>query len=69
MNLYVKPARPGEVIKDPRTGRELPAGGGHVPNTTFWQRRRAQGDVLDAEPPPPAPTTSRAAPIVRRESE
>lgn len=42
--LQVKPA-PGLVVRDPATRQPLPADGGEVPDTTFWRRRLADGDV------------------------
>lgn len=47
--MRVRPARPGAVIRDPHTKRALPAGGGRVPDTSYWTRRLLRGDVVLSE--------------------
>lgn len=65
--MKVWPA-PGRRVRDPATGRPLTARGANVPDTAFWRRRLADGDVLDtqpstaAKPPKPTPTTTRKEP-------
>jgi hypothetical protein len=54
--MRVKPAKPGNVIRDPRTRRPLPAEGATVPDTTFWQRRLDAGEVVLVEGPTSTPT-------------
>jgi hypothetical protein len=44
--LHVKPRIPGAIIRDPHTKRALPDEGGRVPDTSFWRRRLAYGDVV-----------------------
>lgn len=64
MRLFVKPVDPTAVIRDPRTKRALPAGGGPVPNDSFWQRRLRDGDVVRiADPTLGAPATAPTAVI------
>lgn len=45
------------VVRVPRTHEALPAEGREVPDTFFWHRRLAHGDVVLAE----KPTTGDAA--------
>lgn len=50
--LYVKPARPDLVVRDPRTKNKLPAETGtRVPRTSYWRRRLAKGDVVETRAP------------------
>jgi hypothetical protein len=49
-NIYIKPA-PGMVVRDPADGKPLPETGKTVPNTTHWQRRLKDQDVVLAKPP------------------
>jgi hypothetical protein len=44
--VYVKPAHPSLVIRDPHTLRILPPEGAAVTDTTYWRRRLADGDVV-----------------------
>ena len=53
--MFVKPTRPGLVLFDPVTGRQLPDEGMRVAPQQFWYRRMRDGDVIEAEPPAPAP--------------
>jgi hypothetical protein len=43
--MFVKP-RAGLQIRDPFRGTFLPASGAEVPETSFWLRRIAGGDVV-----------------------
>lgn len=43
--MFVKPA-PGLIVRDPFTKRPLPSSGCEVPETTYWVRAIASGDVL-----------------------
>lgn len=47
--MIVKPAKSGLVIRDPFTKRALADEGGRVPDTSFWRRRIADGDVVLVE--------------------
>jgi hypothetical protein len=42
--LHVKPGK-DLVIRDPATGRVIPAHGISVPATPFWRQRLSHGDV------------------------
>jgi len=49
--LYVKPAK-DRATPDPDKGGELlPEAGSWVPNSAYWQRRLADSDVVEGEPP------------------
>lgn len=47
--MYLKPAE-GRIVADPDRGDELPAAGRDVPLTQYWQRRIADGDVVEGQP-------------------
>lgn len=53
--MQVKPAS-GLVVRDPGTLEPLPAEGGAVELTTYWQRRLRDGDVVEVTTPPVAET-------------
>lgn len=65
--MRVKPADPDVVIRDPHTKRALPAEGGDVPDSSFWNRRLRSGEVVridddatpDDETKSDAPTTTK----------
>lgn len=63
MRVKVKPAIPGQIIRDPHTKRVLPDDGAEMPGTSFWIRRLRDGDVvLVTDAPmsaPPAPLEDR----------
>jgi hypothetical protein len=59
--MKVKPARAGDIIRDPRTKQQLPAEGGRVPDTSFWHRRLRDGDVVLVEDEPAAPPAAEPA--------
>jgi hypothetical protein len=46
--MFVKPA-PGRQVRHPKTLRLLPESGKEVTLDTFWLRRLASGDVLEAK--------------------
>jgi hypothetical protein len=59
--MRVRPAKPGLLIPDPDAPaheRWLPAEGRVVPDTEYWRRRLADGDVI---PVPPRAARSRRA--------
>lgn len=67
MTLYVKPAVPGAVVRDPVTRQALPQDGGEVPDNVYWRRRLPRpgipGDVVEIpRPPAAAPATPQSAP-------
>lgn len=53
--MFVKPARPELLVANPEAlaplPRHLPAAGAEVPDTEYWRRRLADGDVVAAKPP------------------
>ena len=59
--ITVKPA-PGKMIRDPVTQQFVdPDKGLRVdPSDTYWRRRLRDGDVVNADAPPPAATTTKA---------
>ena len=58
--LFVKPV-PGRAVRNPDTGKPLPAAGAAVFNNHFWRRRVRDGDVVAGEAPD-APVPAGAAP-------
>lgn len=56
--MFIRPARKGDVIRDPQTGRRLPDEGAEVADSNFWHRRLRSKDVElckpAAEPKKPA---------------
>lgn len=50
--MRVKPATENLKVRDPERGGHLPAAGEDVPDTEYWRRRKADGDVIDADPAP-----------------
>lgn len=49
--MFIKPARPGLIVRDPVTREALPTEGREVPRSSFWIRRLTAGDVVDAAKP------------------
>lgn len=47
--MHVKPAQ-GRQVPDPDRGGPLPPEGRVVESTQYWQRRLADGDVVEASP-------------------
>ncbi|GAB3441065.1 DUF2635 domain-containing protein [Insolitispirillum peregrinum] len=45
--LLIKPARAGEIVRDPVDGTPLAAAGDYKPRLSYWLRRLAAGDVID----------------------
>lgn len=56
--MKLKPTRPGMIIRDPQTTRPLPDEGAEVPDSSYWRRRLADGDV--------SPVTDEPAPAVKK---
>lgn len=46
--MFIKPV-PGRVVPDPDKGGLLPAEGRDVPESQYWLRRLADGDVAKAK--------------------
>jgi hypothetical protein len=59
--MFVKPATPDLLVANPEARppmpRHLPAEGAEVPDSQYWRRRIADGDVVLA--PAPEPQTKR----------
>jgi hypothetical protein len=53
--MFVKPSHPALKVADPEARpplpRHLPATGAEVPDTEYWRRRLADGDVVPARAP------------------
>lgn len=49
--MWVKPAMPGTIIRDPRSKRPLPDSGARVSESVFWLRRLRAGDVVRIDAP------------------
>jgi len=49
--MYLKPTA-GTQVPDPDRGDVLPADGRNVELNQYWQRRIADGDVVEASPQP-----------------
>jgi hypothetical protein len=49
--LYLKPARPDVVVRDPANGKPLPPEGAAKPRTLYWQRRLNDGSVIPSTAP------------------
>lgn len=47
--MFLKPAQ-GRTAADPERGDNLPAEGREVELTQYWQRRIADGDVVEGQP-------------------
>lgn len=52
--MFVKPAKPDLLVANPEAmapmPRHLPVEGAEVPNTEYWRRRIADGDVILVQP-------------------
>lgn len=56
--MFLKPARAGLRVPIPGApGRVLPEEGAEVVEETYWLRRLADGDVVEALPPVPEDPT------------
>lgn len=51
MKRYIKPAKPGLVVRQPHNARPLPDDGAEVEWNSHWMRRLADGSVVKATPP------------------
>jgi len=48
--MFIKPAKPDILLRDPRSRVQLNPEGGNVPNTSFWVRRIQDGDAVEVKP-------------------
>lgn len=55
--MFIKPA-PGVKVRDDGTLRHLAEQGEAKPETNYWQRRLADGDVVLTTAPAPTPATN-----------
>src|SRR5688572_11173965 len=76
--LYLLPAVPGSLVRDPVTLEPLPAAGTLKPETTYWLRRLRDGDVVrdlvrelaaPLGPPPETAATMELAPGAEKQEE
>lgn len=58
--MFVKPAA-GRTVRDPVKGTFLPSEGAEVAESTFWNRRLRDGDVLTVDTSVPAAKSTAAA--------
>ncbi|EPY00882.1 DUF2635 domain-containing protein [Magnetospirillum fulvum] len=45
--LHLKPAREGDIIRDPISGRVMPPEGETKPRNPHWLRRLGRGEVIE----------------------
>lgn len=57
--IFLAPARPGLIVRDPETGKPLDAAGEYKPVNPYWKRRLAGGDVIAAKSPDKINTSAR----------
>ncbi len=50
ITMFVKPANPNAIIRDPHTRIPLPAEGGRRPRNSFWLSRLRDGSAVIATP-------------------
>lgn len=49
--VFLKPARPGLVVRDPATMEPLPDAGAYKSPSIYWKRRIREGSVILDDPP------------------
>ncbi len=54
-DLFLKPAKPGLIVRDPITRNPLAAEGETKPRNSHWLRRLKDGDVVETVPEIPKP--------------
>lgn len=59
--IFVKPTRPEVKVRVEHTKQHIADEGESVPNTTYYHRRIADGDLVETQPPaePVAPKARR----------
>ena len=68
--MKVKPAIPGQVIRDPASKLPLPAEGAEVPESSqYWQRRLFFRDVVRVDESPMPTGLEPVAPLTTRGKE
>ncbi|GFM37679.1 DUF2635 domain-containing protein [Desulfovibrio psychrotolerans] len=58
--ITIRPARPGDVVRDPESFKPLKTEGESKPCNIYWQRRLAAGDVVPVPAAGEAPATKTA---------
>lgn len=57
--MFIKPARAGNVVRDPFALMQLlPADGAWKPRDSYWTRRLIAGDVVETTPPADEPVAA-----------
>lgn len=49
MDIKIKPAKPDLIVRDPDTGKPLPAAGDIKPKNSYWLRRLRDSDVVEVK--------------------
>lgn len=49
--LYIIPAQPDIIVRDPRTMQPVPLKGQAVQDDSYWRRRIRDGDLKEGKPP------------------
>lgn len=65
--LFLKPSRPGLIVRDPRSKLPLPEAGAHKPDNSYWRRRMRSGDAIEVAPPAAVPVAPAPARPTRAE--
>lgn len=60
MKEFIKPAKPGLIVRDPATGTPLPEEGAEKELTSYWLRRKRDGDVVAVNKPKKQPAKKSA---------
>lgn len=71
-SIFVRPSRPGMIVRDPVSLKQLDENGEEKPRTTYWLRRVRCGDCIEVGtavakpkpivPPQPMPEPERVTP-------
>lgn len=48
---FIKPAKPGLLVRQPHNGQPLPGDGAWVSWSGHWVRRKAEGSIVEASAP------------------
>jgi len=66
---YIKPAREGLVVRQPKNGRPLPAEGAEVDWSGYWVRLKAEGSIVEAKPPTKTKAQAKPAAADQKEAD
>ena len=50
-SFFIRPAKPGLIVRDPVSGSPLPEAGAEKPCNQYWLRRLKDGEVVKATAP------------------